>query len=48
MLTSSGNSTMTSMENSLYELYKKGNITQETALLYATNPEVMKRKLNIR
>lgn len=48
MLTSSGNNTMTSMENSLHELYKKGIITQETALLYATNPEVMKRKLNIR
>ena len=31
-----------------FELYKKGIITQETALLYATNPEVMKRKLNIR
>lgn len=48
VIASGANSHMVSMENSLLELYKQGIITQETALLYSINQEVMKRKLNIR
>ena len=36
---------MISMDNSLLNLYKAGRITKETALEYATNPEMLKRKL---
>lgn len=38
---------MISMDNSLLELFKQGKITKDTTLLYSTNQELMKRKLNI-
>ena len=36
---------MLSMDTSLYRLYKEGIITKETALTYATNPEMLSKKL---
>ena len=45
VIASSANTEMISMDNSLYNLYKQGIITSETALLYSTNPELMQRKL---
>jgi twitching motility protein PilT len=36
---------MISMDNSLLQLYKQGRITQETALRYCTNAEMLKKKL---
>ena len=36
---------MISMDNSLLQLYKEGRITKDTALKYATNPEMLNRKL---
>ena len=45
MLYSSNKEDMISMDNSLLNLYKAGRITKETALEYATNPEMLKRKL---
>ncbi len=36
---------MRSMDQSILELYQKGNITKETALEYADNPEQMQRRL---
>lgn len=48
IIASSAQNHMVSMDNSLLELFNQGKITQETALLYSTNQELMKRKLNIR
>lgn len=45
MLYSSNKENMISMDNSLFNLYKSGQITKTTALAYATNPEMLKRKL---
>lgn len=42
---SSGQNQMKSMDQSLFELYKKDMITKETALKFAANPEMLKRKL---
>lgn len=42
---SSATTDMISMDNSLLALYKSGRISQSTALLYATNPDMLKRKL---
>lgn len=36
---------MISMDGSLFNLYKQGRITKDTALKYATNPEMLGRKL---
>ena len=36
---------MRSMDQSLLELYRKECITRDTALKYAMNPEMLKRKL---
>lgn len=36
---------MISMDGSLLNLYKRGRITKDTALKYATNPEMLGRKL---
>ena len=36
---------MISMDGSLLNLYKQGRITKDTALKYATNPEMLGRKL---
>ncbi len=34
------------MDTSLLKLFRSGRITRETALKYATNPEMLMRKLN--
>ena len=34
------------MDSSIINLYKTGRISKKTALAYATNPEIMERKLN--
>ena len=36
---------MRSMDQSLFELYKNGRITKETAINYAMNPEMLRRRL---
>lgn len=36
---------MTSMDSSLAKLYSEGTITRETALTYASNPDMLSRKL---
>lgn len=36
---------MRSMDQSLFELYKSGRITKETAINYAMNPEMLRRRL---
>lgn len=48
IIASSANNQMISMDNSLLNLVQQNIITKETALFYATNQELMKRKLNIR
>ena len=45
MLYSSNKEDMISMDNCLWNLYKADRITKETALNYATNPDMLKRKL---
>ncbi len=45
MLYASNKEDMISMDSSLLNLYKAGRITAETALEYATNPEMLKKKL---
>ena len=42
---SSNKGDMISMDNSLLNLYKNKRITAETALAYASNPEMLKKKL---
>ena len=36
---------MRSMDQSLFELYKNGRITKETAINYAMNPEMLRKRL---
>lgn len=45
VISTSSQEQMRSMDQSLLELYKKGRITRDTALKYALNPEMLKRKL---
>ena len=45
ILYSSRKEDMISMDGSLLNLYKQGRITKDTALKYATNPEMLGRKL---
>ena len=45
MLYSSNKEDMISMDSSLINLYKAGQITKETAIEYSTNPEMLKKKL---
>ena len=45
LLYSSSKEDMISMDSSILKLYHEGRITRETALLYATNPEMLERKL---
>lgn len=45
LLYSSSKDDMISMDSSILKLYQSGRITRETALLYATNPEMLERKL---
>jgi twitching motility protein PilT len=44
VVSSSAQSQMHSMDQSLLQLYKKGIITCETALKFATNADMLKRK----
>ena len=46
LLYTSNKEDMISMDSSLLNLYKAGRITKETALEYATNPEMLNKKLN--
>lgn len=45
IISSSACGEIISMDSSLLTLYKEGQITAETALAYATNPELLKRKM---
>ena len=45
IISSSAGGEIISMDSSLLTLYKEGQITAETALAYATNPEMLKRKI---
>ena len=45
IISSSASEEIISMDSSLLTLYKEGQITAETALAYATNPELLKRKM---
>ena len=45
IISSSASGEIISMDSSLLTLYKEGQITAETALAYATNPEMLKRKM---
>ncbi len=45
ILYSSANADMVSMDTSLLNLYKSNRITSETALNFATNPEMLKKRL---
>ena len=45
VISSSAHEGMRSMDQSLLELYKQGRITRETALKYASNGDMLKRKL---
>lgn len=45
LIQTSGNLGMISMDQSILELYQKGEITDETAKIFATNPEQIQRKL---
>ncbi len=42
---SSGREGMRAMDSSIFELYKKGLIEEETALTYCSNPDAMKRNI---
>lgn len=48
VIASNSNGHMMTMEESLLRLYKEGKITEETAIIYSTNEDLMKRKLNIK
>ena len=45
VLYSSVNADMVPMDGSLLNLYKTGRITANTALEFATNPEMMKKRM---
>lgn len=45
VISSSSQQQMRSMDNSLMELYRQKKITKEIALKYASNPEMMRKKL---
>lgn len=45
VLYSSVNADMVPMDGSLLNLYKTGRITADTALEFATNPEMMKKRM---
>ena len=45
VISTSSQDQMRSMDQSLLELYRKKRITRDTALKYAINPEMLKRKL---
>ena len=37
---------MIAMDESIYDLFRKGRITKDTAVRYCNNPEAMERRLN--
>lgn len=43
----SANDNMISMDTSIYNLFRDGLITKETAIVEAVNPEMMERRINI-
>lgn len=43
---SSANNDMIAMDTNLFKLYKEGKITKDTALSYATNADMLSKKLN--
>ena len=45
VISTSSQDQMRSMDQSLLELYKKGRITKDTAVSYAMNPDMLKRRL---
>ena len=45
MISSAAGQEIVSMDSSLLNLYRAGTITADTALAYATNPEMLKRKM---
>lgn len=45
MIAASSDQHMISMDTSILKVYQEGKITKETALLYATNPDLLARKL---
>ncbi|NLD20545.1 MAG: PilT/PilU family type 4a pilus ATPase [Clostridiales bacterium] len=45
LIYSSSKDDLISMDNSLLKLYESGRITRSTAMTYATNPEMLERKL---
>lgn len=45
LYSAAGNNTMYSMDTCLADYYKRGLITKDTALMYAANAEMLKRKL---
>ena len=45
MIYSSATPELVSMDSSLLSLYKNGRITADTVLAYASNPEMLKKKL---
>ena len=44
-IASGGSDGMLAMDQSIYNLFKSGSITKETAIAYADNPEQMKRRI---
>ncbi len=44
---SSNRPDLMALDTSLYQLYTAGTITEETALMYATNPEMLKKRMKI-
>ena len=47
MIASSSGDNMITMDNSIYELYKAGIITDKVALSFATNPELLEKKIRL-
>ena len=45
VIASSAQEHMRSMDQSLFELYREKKITKDTAIKYASNPDMLKRKL---
>ena len=45
LYSASGSSTMYSMDTCLADYYRRGTISNDTALMYASNPDMLKRKL---
>lgn len=47
LISSSGTEGMVSMDSSLMSLVKAGKITKATAVKYATNPDIMEKRMNL-